>query len=111
MACSATRPDTRLSEARNSELIELAKYKVMLTRPKAIQRTMMSTEAHWAPPLSGGGDPGSRLGLWLLALGALILIAFGWCETERQVGRSFPAAVGSERPDDPPRVEYGRGPP
>src|SRR5258706_14678805 len=47
MACSAITPDTRLSEACSSKLIELAKYNVRLTRPKAIQRTMIRVEARW----------------------------------------------------------------
>src|SRR5207302_9717601 len=45
MVCSAPRSETRLSEARSSRLIEWAKYRVMLTSPKAIQRTMMKVEA------------------------------------------------------------------
>src|SRR5262249_49327243 len=37
-------PARRLSDARNSNVIECAKYKAMLTRPKAIHRTIMRTE-------------------------------------------------------------------
>src|ERR1051326_5885498 len=49
MACSAARPDTRLSDARSSKLIACPKYNATLTNPKAIQRTMMKVEA-LSPP-------------------------------------------------------------
>src|ERR1035438_4679132 len=47
MAWSAAIADTRLSEARSSKFIELAKYSARLTSPKAIQSTMTSTEPRW----------------------------------------------------------------
>src|ERR1035437_9719868 len=45
MAWSAARPLTRLSDARSSYVIELAKYSAMLTSPTQTQSTMMSTDA------------------------------------------------------------------
>src|ERR1039457_3457745 len=44
MAWSAARPLTRLSDARNSYVIELAKYSAILTSPSETQSTMMRTE-------------------------------------------------------------------
>src|SRR5208282_4395638 len=45
MAWSAARPLTRLSDARSSYVIELAKYSAMLTSPTQTHSTMMSTDA------------------------------------------------------------------